>query len=400
MKSKQQVHPHGEERPKGASRTMGGGTARKLTCGPAWFETAPLDRLGAPPHHEGGVCSELPKRGMRGFAVAFAFVAAVIASAPALAQEPVAIRFGAAPVPTSPLQTRGVGPFTAQLEADSQGTLKIVYYPGAVLGPPQHTYDNTMRGVYDMSFGMFGVVSSQFPRTHVTTLPFINRNAREASIALWRLYANGLIAEEYAGLRPLAIYDFVDTRIHARKPVSKLEDMNGLKVTATSRMVVRAVTAAGGTILTIPPSEVYSVLQRGVADAAALAWTAVMPFKIPEVTSWHLDTSLGMEPAYLLMNKDTYAKLPAPARAAIDKHAGAPISERLGALNDDIGAEDRAKVKAMPNQTIVELDAAEAARWAARTAPIVDEWLKETPNGAAVLASYKAELEKIRAGSR
>jgi TRAP-type C4-dicarboxylate transport system substrate-binding protein len=174
--------------------------------------------------------------------------------------------------------------------------------------------------------------------------------------------------------------------------------MHGLKITATSRMVVRAVTATGGSILTIPPSEVYSVLQRGVADAAALAWTAALPFKLPEVTNYHLDTSLGMEPAYLLMNKDTYAKLPAPARAAIDKDAGAPISERLGALNDAIGAEDRAKVKAMPNQTIYELTPAEAKRWSERTAPIVQEWLKETPNGAAVLAAYKAELEKIRAG--
>jgi TRAP-type C4-dicarboxylate transport system substrate-binding protein len=325
-------------------------------------------------------------------------VGIALASTPALAQEPVSIRFGAAPVPTSPLQQRGVGPFTAQLEADAQGTLKIVYYPGAVLGPPAHTYDNTLRGVYDMSFGMFGVVSSQFPRTHVTSLPFINRNAREASIALWRLYENGLIAEEFAGLRPLAIYTFVDTRIHARKPVNKLEDMNGLKVTATSRMVVKAVTATGGAILTIPPSEVYSVLQRGVADAAALAWTAALPFKIPEVTNYHLDTSLGMEPAYLLMNKATFEKLPAAARASVEKNAGLPISERLGALNDDIGNEDRAKVKAMPNQTIVELDAAEAARWATRVAPIADEWIKDTPNGAAVLAAYKAELEKVRSG--
>jgi TRAP-type C4-dicarboxylate transport system substrate-binding protein len=100
------------------------------------------------------------------------------------------------------------------------------------------------------------------------------------------------------------------------------------------------------------------------------------------------------------MNKDTYAKLPAPARASIDKHAGAPISERLGALNDAIGEEDRAKVKAMPNQTLFELTPDEAKRWAQRIAPVVDEWLKETPNGAAVLAAYKAELEKIRAASK
>ena len=322
--------------------------------------------------------------------------ALLVTAAPALAQEQVTIRFGSAPVPVSPLNTRGVAPFLKQVEADAQGTLKINVFPGAVLGDPAHTYDNTLRGVMDMSFGMMGVVSSQFPKTHVTTLPFLNRNAHEASVALWRLYANGTIASEYANIHPLAIYDFVDTRIHARKPVKTLEDLNGLKVTATSRVITRAVTLAGGTILTIPPSEVYGVLQRGVADASALAWTAVMPFKIFEVTSYHLDTSLGMEPAYLLMNRDSYAKLPAPARASFDKHAGLVLSDKLGALNDAIGAEDRAKVKAMPNQTIFEVDAKEAQRWAQRLAPITDEWVKSTPDGAKVLAAYKAELAKIR----
>jgi len=325
-------------------------------------------------------------------AVAFAALAA-----PAFAQEPVTIRFGAAPVPVSPLNQRGVAPFIAKVQEDSQGTLKINVYPGATLGDPSHTYDNTLRGVYDMSFGMMGVVSSQFPKTHVTTLPFMNRNAHEASVALWRLYANGTIASEYANIHPLAIYDFVDTRIHSRKPIRTLEDMNGLKVTATSRVVARAVSAVGGSLITMPPSEVYQVLQRGVADAAALAWTAVLPFKIAEVTNYHFDTSLGMEPAYLLMNKETYARLPAPARAAIDKDSGLVLSEHIGRLNDAIGEEDRAKVAKMPNQTIVEIDPKEASRWAQRMAPITDEWVKSTPDGAAVLAAYKAELVKIRA---
>jgi TRAP-type C4-dicarboxylate transport system substrate-binding protein len=314
----------------------------------------------------------------------------------AMAQE-VTIRFGAAPVPQSPLNQRGVAPFIKAVQDDAGGTLKINVFPGATLGDPRHTYDNTLKGVYDVSFGMFGVVSSNFPKTHVTTLPFINRNAHEASVALWRLYENGTIASEFAGVHPLAIYDFVDTRIHSRKPVKTLEDMQGLKITATSRAVVRAVTAAGGSILTIPPSEVYQVLQRGTGDAAALAWTAVMPFKIFEVTSYHLDTSLGMEPAYLLMNKATYDKLPAPAKAAFDKHAGLKLSEHIGRLNDAIGAEDRAKVAAMPNHTIYEMDAQEADRWARRMAPITAEWVAQTPDGAKVLAAYKAELEKVRA---
>jgi TRAP-type C4-dicarboxylate transport system substrate-binding protein len=123
-----------------------------------------------------------------------------------------------------------------------------------------------------------------------------------------------------------------------------------------------------------------------------------MPFKIFEVTNYHTEASLGMEPAYLLMNKATYEKLPAQAKAAIDKDAGFVLSEKLGALNDTIGEEDRAKVKAMPNHEIIELSSAEAARWKKRLQPVTDEWIKATPDGAKVLAAYRAELTKIRAG--
>ena len=36
----------------------------------------------------------------------------------------------------------------------------------------------------------------------------------------------------------------------------------------------------------------------------------------------------------------------------------------------------------------------ERQRWAAKVQPIYDSWIARTPNGAAVLAAFKAELAK------
>jgi hypothetical protein len=58
------------------------------------------------------------------------------------------------------------------------------------------------------------------------------------------------------------------------------------------------------------------------------------------------------------------------------------------------------KVRAMPDHVIKHVPDTELAQWKARVQPIVDEWVKATPNGAKVLAAYRAEIAKIEAEPR
>jgi len=47
-------------------------------------------------------------------------------------------------------------------------------------------------------------------------------------------------------------------------------------------------------------------------------------------------------------------------------------------------------------QKIDTLAPAEEAKWRKTVAPIVDEWVKNTPDGAKVLAAFREEVEKVR----
>jgi TRAP-type C4-dicarboxylate transport system substrate-binding protein len=107
-----------------------------------------------------------------------------------------------------------------------------------------------------------------------------------------------------------------------------------------------------------------------------------------------------MEPGYYFMNKTTYAKLPDKARGALDKHSGEVFARRMGEAVRVMEQEGRERVRAMAGHTLAEMSPEEAARWRARIAPVVEEWTKRTPDGAAVLATYRAELEKIRRQAR
>jgi TRAP-type C4-dicarboxylate transport system substrate-binding protein len=127
-----------------------------------------------------------------------------------------------------------------------------------------------------------------------------------------------------------------------------------------------------------------------------MSWPAVLSFKLFEVTKHHLDAPFGLAGAYFFMNKDAFAKLPEVAQKAIDKYSGEPLTKKLGGGGIEENKEVIAKLKAMPGRTVTELAPAEKERWHKLFEPIVDEWVKTTPDGAKVLAAFREEVAKVR----
>jgi hypothetical protein len=60
---------------------------------------------------------------------------------------------------------------------------------------------------------------------------------------------------------------------------------------------------------------------------------------------------------------------------------------------DDLG---RTTVGKIPGHTIYKLPPDQVAAWKAALAPIGENWVKATPNGAAILAAWREELKKLR----
>jgi TRAP-type C4-dicarboxylate transport system substrate-binding protein len=98
------------------------------------------------------------------------------------------------------------------------------------------------------------------------------------------------------------------------------------------------------------------------------------------------------------MNKDFYARLPAKAKAAVDRTTGEPMVRHMIEVIDRANLGARGMVGAKPGHTIGQLAADEEARWKQRVAPVIEEWVRATPDGAKVLAAFREEVRKIRAG--
>jgi TRAP-type C4-dicarboxylate transport system substrate-binding protein len=314
----------------------------------------------------------------------------------AASAEPVQLKFSNPGIPTGHIQLRLIAPLAEKINADSQGTLDIKLFGGPSLGAFPVIYDRLINGVTDMTFGLLGPISSQFPKTQVASLPFETANGFEGSVALWQVLEKGLIADEWQRVKPLAMVVFPNAGFHSRKTIRNLDDMRGLKLSVQSRVAADSVERLGGAPVTLAVTDLYPSLQRGTIDAATIGWPATSSYKLFESANYHLQVPIGGEVTYLAMNKDSYAKLPAAGRAAIDKNIGDHHQRYLGKMLDDVDHEQSSAIAAMPGQTVTKLAPAEEARWRERVAPVIETWTKAAPDGDKVLAAYRAEIKRLR----
>ena len=325
------------------------------------------------------------------FVMALALVVPLTAKA-----EPTVLRFGNAGVPVALSTKMAQIPFAEAVTNDSDGTLDVKVFVGPTLADNNNVIDRLKDGVIEIGTGLVGLYPALFPRTTVAMLPFESTNAHEAGVALMRLAQSGILDPEMHDYKVLELGLYANMSVHTKKPVNTLDDIKGVKVAVMSKTMAQVIEQFGGAPISMQPSDFYSSIQHGVVNAAGIGWPGMPPFKLQEVVPYHLQASLTGEGQFTLMLKSTYEKLPAKARAAIDKNAGMPFTLLWAKGIQAMDEQGIGMVKAA-NQTITTLSPAEEARWKERAKPVVDAWVAATPDGAKVLAAYRAEIAKIRA---
>lgn len=328
-----------------------------------------------------------------------AAAAIAVFSAAAFADEPPLLRYGDPGPPDASIHTDLIAPWAAKVNKDSDGTLNVKVFVGYSLVNMLNTLDRVTNGVADFAFCILGPVSSQFPKTLVATLPFEAENAHEAGLALQRLYDQGVIADEWTKVKPIAFGVFANLSYHTVPPVKTLNDLKGLKLSVQGRIASETLQALGGTPISLPINEVYEALHRNTVQGAAIGWPAAVAFKLTDIAHNHVRESLGGEAAIMIMNNQTYAGLSGKAKAAIDANSGTFYTNWFNKVIDDTERDNIAATEKMGNQSIVKLAPADLAKWKTLIQPVVADWVKRTPDGAHVLAAFRKNIADIRAGS-
>lgn len=333
--------------------------------------------------------------------VAAAFAATALAAAcglPALAADPVKLKFSSFEPPMANITSNVLTPFAKDATAGSAGTLQIDMFAGGTLGRnPTQQLKLVTDGIADIAWVVLPYTPGRFDDTEVVGLPFVSTSAVEAGVALHRLYANGTLVG-FDGLRLLAVGATPPVVIHANAPIRLPADLKNKRVRVSGDHLTRVIETLGGAPVQVGGGQIAEALSRGVVDMTLNNWGFVGDFKVNEVSSQHLDIGLGAVAVAIVMKQDRYAALPPAARAAIDKASGEALARKLGEAFDRQEKEVRERVSKSGRNQVVAPSAADLAEWKRQIEPINEAWRKAKPRNERTYAAFVEQLKRIRAG--
>jgi len=290
-----------------------------------------------------------------------------------------------------------------EVEKATAGRVKFQMLPKHPSAPPG-TFDAVRDGLVDLSF----VTASYTPARHILPLmpelPGGGETALANSVAYsrihWKYFQK---AGEYKGVKLLGVFTHGPGQMFTKRPINGIGDVQGLKIRTGGGIAEAVAKALGASAFVKPAPESYELLKSGVADGVFFPMESIISFKLDTVVEQATLFPGGMYSSAFgfFMNEDKWNKLPKPDQEAIDKISGEHIARLAGQSWDDA---DKRGFEALKKSGVKIVNASPefAAEVRKRSAPIVEDWIKQASakgiDAAKILAEFREELKKAAAG--
>ena len=289
------------------------------------------------------------------------------------------------------------------VEKATGGRVKFTMLPKHPSAPPG-TFDAVRDGLVDLSF----VTASYTPARHLLPLmpelPGSGDTALVNSVAYsrihWKYFQK---VGEYRGVKLLGVFTHGPGQMFTKKPVASIGDVQGLKIRTGGGVAEQVAKALGASAFVKPAPESYELLSSGVADSVFFPLESIISFKLDTVLEQATLFPGGMYSSAFgfFMNEEKWNKLPKQDQDAIEKISGEYIARLAGNSWDEA---DRKGMEALKKSgvKIVHANPAFVAEVKKRSAPIVEEWIKQASakgaDAARILTEFQDELKKVAAG--
>lgn len=325
--------------------------------------------------------------------------AAVLALGAQAAAQEVTLRVHQFLPPQATIPAKAIEPWTKRVEQESGGRIKFELYPSMQLGgAPPSLYDQAKDGVVDIVWTVLGYTPGRFPKAEVFEMPFMVTTGEATSVA-FQEYVEANAMDEFAGVKVIAVHSHGPGLFHTKAPITKLEDLRGMKIRGGSRVINDMLTRLGAEPVGMPVPAVTEALSKGVIDGTTIPWEVTPSVKTSELVKNHTgfagDHGLYTQTFGFIMNLDSYNRLPDDLKKVIDANSGAAVAAEFGRAMD---AGDAAGLKMAQDlgNNIVTLDEGETARWKEVANATVEQWYKDMEAaGADGRALYKQATELV-----
>jgi TRAP-type transport system periplasmic protein len=287
------------------------------------------------------------------------------------------------------------------LEKNTAGKMKCNILPRGVANPPG-TFDAIKNGLADVSFTVHGYTPGRFVYTQMAEFPFLGNTSEPISVAFNKVASKHpeFIAEEQ-GVHVITFFTHGPGIIfNTKRPITKMEDLQGLKFRVGGGMVNDIAKAMGMNVTLKPAPDSYELLSGGVMDGTLFPAESTESFKIDKIIKYATTFPGGLYNTsfVFMMNQARYDKLSPDEKKAVDAISGEAAARIFGRTWDRVDRRATALMQANQVQ-ITKADAKFVADVKARTAPLEQKWISEAEakglkNAAKVLAEFRAEIAK------
>lgn len=276
-----------------------------------------------------------------------------------------------------------------QVKQLSDGKMTIRIYPSSQMGSARETLELLQNGALDMTKSSASDLESFDNVYAIYNLPFLFKDqAHFNNVVFGNVGKEIMESTKDKGFFALSAYVAGTRSFYAGKPITKPEDLKGLKIRVqASPTTIKMIELMGGSPTPISFGEVYTAMQQGVVDGAennVPSWVQTRHIEIAKVFSEDEHASI---PDFLVISTKTWNKLTPEQKEILQK--AAKYSETYQQkLWTKIDADTRAQAISQGGK-IVKVD---KAPFRIAVQPLFDEFKKD-PKQAALLAKFESAAE-------
>jgi TRAP-type C4-dicarboxylate transport system substrate-binding protein len=242
------------------------------------------------------------------------------------------------------------------------------------------TYDAVRNGLVDVVLHVHGYTPGRFLLTKMAEYPFLGDSSEPISIAFKphrhevppvQCGASGRQGARLFHARPGIVFN-------TKKPVTKMDDLLGLKWRVGGGVVNDIAKAVGMNVTLKPAPESYELLSGGVMDGTLFPAESIEGFRLDKIIKYATTFPGGLYNTsfVFMMNPAKYDKLSADEKKAIDAASGEVLARLIGRQWDKADRLSFALMQAN-NVQITKADAKFVADMKAKTAPLEQQWVKD-----------------------
>jgi TRAP-type C4-dicarboxylate transport system substrate-binding protein len=284
----------------------------------------------------------------------------------------------------------------------SSGSIALEVLPTKAVVPHRETMDAVANGILDgdlnavsyfsgrdPAFAIIGDLIAGYDTPDQVQEFCMHGGGKEILQKLYDKYTNGKV--HVVGCSPYAKEALV-----SKVPIRTVADLNGVKIRSPEGLAAEVFKRAGASPVSLPFSEVYTALEKGIVDAAdASAYVNNAASGMHKVALYPLYPGIhSMAVLQFIVNKDLWSKLSDAERTILEVwyYAAYNAMRREADLQDrDLVAKDKAEGRL----TIIDWSTEERAKFRKIAVGAWEDYAKKSPLAQEALDAHLAFMKRI-----